>query len=178
MATDGKNESAQQDLGDQVHGQQHFYDIGRAGQRRGELGIWRATIRDLPQLVMWGREFHAESPWSDMPFNMSDLADTFLAAMNSDRAYLAVSDHGFILGYLDNVFFNKDAVFAREALWWAKSNGKPLLDSFEAWALDNGATSVIIGHPAYEDQRKNETLGRLFTRRGYKPIERHMVKVL
>jgi hypothetical protein len=163
-------------MGSEVLGQQRNDVAGREGERYG--GVRFAEVYDIPQLLIWGEEFHKKSPWAFIDYRAVDFAKSLKAAIESPLFIVLIDDDGFLLGQVSATLFNQSEVFAQESLWFSKRSGRALLDKFTEWAIGMGASTLLMGHPCYADQRKAEALTRLFERKGFTPIEKHFVKVL
>lgn len=128
--------------------------------------IRKATHDDLPMVVSFGRDFHAVSPWREIPFD-GDSTSAFCSKL-IDGGVILVSDTGMIGGLMNPLYFNPSYVVACELFWWAKSGGRELMEAFESWAEKEGALALQFS--ALGDD-KEERMARLFDRAGYRKVE-------
>ena len=135
--------------------------------------IRRAGPEDIPAIVNMGRDFHAYSPWSAVPFD--DEATEDFAAKMIDGGVILMSDTGMIGGVLSPLYFNPAHVVAVELFWWATAGGGALREAFEEWAKDGGAHAVQFSALG---NTHSEAMGRMFARHGYRPVETGYLKDL
>lgn len=129
--------------------------------------IRRASTEDIPQIVAWGKDFHAYGPWRHVPFDAEALT-AFIAGV-IEKGVVFLSDTGMIGGVLSPVYFNPAYVLAVEFFWWApKGGGTPLREAFEAWAKEEGAHEVQFAALADDNRERVE---RIYARAGYSPRE-------
>lgn len=133
--------------------------------------IRKATHDDIPRICDLGRDFHAYSPWSEVPFDRDSVADFSRRLIDSGVIFL--SDDGICGGLLNPLYFNPSAVVAVELFWWAPTEGRALRLAFEEWAQEMGAYAVQFS--ALGDH-KSETVGALFKRAGYRKVETGYLK--
>lgn len=83
-----------------------------------------------------------------------------------------MTEGGFLAGVLVPAWFNQNHLIGVELAWWSESGkGFALLDQFEQWARDAGATDVRLS-------TLSERARKALKRRGYKPAEFGLVKVI
>lgn len=174
MENDGANAATSQDMGSELFGQHGNDAAGGEGERYG--GVRFAEVYDIPQLLIWGEEFHKKSPWSSTAFSTLDTAQKMREMIQSDHACILVHDKGMIGGFLAPLFFDQKTILASEMFWWAEGGGRLLLDAFEAWAADLGATGVVMAAEQYADRSENDRIDSIYARRGYKPNERNFIR--
>lgn len=106
--------------------------------------IRRAVLADMPELLDFGRAFHAAA---GEKWTFSD--DGFVGTIGQLIAtgYVAISDDGFIAGVVVKNPLATDWVIAKEFLWWAKGSGPALLRSFRKWAIAVGADEIQYSCP-------------------------------
>lgn len=79
-------------------------------------------------------------------------------------------------GQLVEMFFSREAIHASEMFWWSEGRGKELLEAFEQWAREAGATGIIMAD--LNDPERNAVMESLYGKRGYALTERHFVKAI
>lgn len=67
--------------------------------------------------------------------------------------------------------------WAKETVWYIAPSARgraalPMLDAYEAWAREQGCTTIGMASLATND------VSRIYERRGYAPVETHFVKSL
>ena len=133
--------------------------------------IRKATHDDLDRIADLGGDFHAFSPWREVPFDR-DSIKAFCARL-IDGGVIFLSDDGLLGGLLNPLYFNPAYVVAAELFWWAPKEGRELRLAFEEWAKEMGAYAVQFSALGNE---KSETVGKLFQRAGYRKVETGYLK--
>lgn len=124
-----------------------------------------AALDDIPGLVEMARSLH-ETHEARFPFNADDIANWFSAMIESNLAYIARTDGGFVAGILAPAPQNREWLVAYEVFLWAgDGTGLELMRGFEEWAAMNGAKEVKFSHPV------NDRLSAFFKRNGHRPSE-------
>lgn len=89
--------------------------------------------------------------------------------ISSPDGFVQVSDNGFIAACMMRTIISPDWI-ANEEGWWAEDrSGLRLLDRFEAWADEHGATLRKMSCAS-------EAVRKILERRGYRLAEMAMVK--
>jgi hypothetical protein len=127
--------------------------------------IRAAAPGDLPQLLEWGREFHAMSGMA-APFDPDAVSRLLLRMMESPDAVILMTERGGIGGFLMPAWTAPDWLIAVETFWFAGGDGRALLTAFESWAAQSGAREVRMTTLAAE--RRAEAV---MSRRGYAAAE-------
>ena len=135
--------------------------------------IRRATHDDLDRIADLGTDFHAFSPWREVPLDRDSLK-AFCARL-IDGGIILLSDGGLCGGLLNPLYFNPAFVVAAELFWWAPKEGRALRLAFEEWAAEQGAHGVQFSALGNE---KSATVGKLFERAGYRKVETGYYKEL
>lgn len=130
-----------------------------------------AGLPDLTRLVILGRQAHAESNYSDIPFNAGVVRDMFRGAIlvKGQDLFIAERQDGSLCGFLIAMTiplpFSRRK-YATDGLFWAEQGGDLLLDAFIAWAkakhvarIDMSVSQADPGH----------RLDRLYSRKGFTP---------
>lgn len=143
---------------------------------RGEHKVRRATQADRFAVIQLLNESHAaagftfpfSAPHADMLFRQHMAAGLVLVAGNPARGVLmAVAfDHPFGAGK-----------WAKESCWYIAPDARgrcalQMLDAYEAWAREQGCTTIGMASLATND------VSRIYERRGYAPAETHFLKSL
>lgn len=128
--------------------------------------IIKATQDDVATVVRFGADFHAYSPWKSIPFD-PDATAQFVSRL-IDNGVVFISETGMIGGLLNPLYFNPSHVVAIELFWWASSGGRELMQAFEQWAIESGASSLQFS--ALGDHQ-SERMAQLFDRAGYRKVE-------
>ena len=68
--------------------------------------IRKATHDDLDRIADMGRDFHAFSPWREIPFDRNSTKD--FCARLIDGGVILISDQGMIGGLVNPLYFNPD----------------------------------------------------------------------
>lgn len=145
------------------------------------MDIRMATADDIPALVEMGEGFFGTGK---LPGRFD--ADTFVSfwssTIASGRGALIMGDQDEEpVGTLGCLLFQDPCcgdLVAQELFWWvneeARGNGSiMLLHAFEAWAKEQGAARVILSAIC---GLRDEALGRVYERRGYRELETNYVK--
>lgn len=128
--------------------------------------IRKATHDDVAAVVRFGADFHAYSPWKSIPFD-PDATAGFVGRL-IDGGVVFISETGMIGGLLNPLYFNPSHVVAVELFWWATKGGRDLMQAFEQWAIEGGASGIQFS--ALGDE-KSERMALLFDRAGYRKLE-------
>lgn len=136
--------------------------------------IRAATLNDIPALLDMGARFSKKAQLSGhVGYDAESMAATFTAIIEGGHA-LFVSDTGAIGATLTQHPFNAGHVVAQELFWWSEGrDGLALLGALEAHCTEHADSLIMITLEAV----KPETVGRLYERRGFVPLERSFIKV-
>lgn len=136
-------------------------------------GIRAATAADVPALVAMGCRFLAETSYGARlrcdPVHMTHFA---LALLQHHDGHIFVAEQdGHPVGMLAVQCFlhpYSGDRYAAELWWWvnpeARGHGLRLLRAAEVWAKAHGAVKLHMIAPT-------DTIGHLYARRGYVPLE-------
>lgn len=138
--------------------------------------VKQATPDDFPSILEMGRRFHEFSPWRDRPFSDEATLEMLHRITESDDAVLFTNGTGILGGVVAPIYFG-GGVVAQELFWFADKGGRELLDAFEQWADDKGASGVLMISLAM-DEKTDERMGKIYERRGYRLRERNYYKGL
>ena len=138
------------------------------------MTIRAATIADVPRLVEMGIRFITETRYAVLlPVNVAQLTALMEELVSAAaRTILVLERDGRLIGMLGLLAFTHPVSgepVVSEVFWWvdpeARGDGLRLLTAAEHWTVDQGAVllQMIAPTPAVE---------RLYTRRGYVPVER------
>jgi hypothetical protein len=131
--------------------------------------VRRAVESDIPQLIQWGSEFHAASPYADIPYAPERVEATLRQVMQT--GIVLVSETGMAAAMLGPLWFS-EGVAAQELFWWGDAG---LRDGLEEWARENGASLFAM---VCLENEKAPVLCRFYRMQGYRPVEHHFLKVL
>lgn len=135
-----------------------------------------ATIEDIPAIVELGKKFHDLSPWRDRPFDADQTAEFLAGMIENPNACLFWNGEGMIGGVIAPIYFGGGLV-AQELFWFAEKGGMSLLDTFEEWAHNAGASGLIMVSLSL-NERADSLMDRIYQRRGYRLRERTYYKDL
>ena len=138
--------------------------------------VKQATPKDFPAILEMGRRFHEFSPWRDRPFSDDATLEMLQRITDSEDAVLFTNGTGILGGVVAPIYFG-GGVVAQELFWFADKGGRELLDAFEQWADDKGASGVLMISLAI-DEKTDERMGKIYERRGYRLRERNYYKGL
>lgn len=131
-------------------------------------------------MVDLGAKFHAESGYEQVStFDPETFSRTLQHLIQSPSGFLAVTNNGFIGGLLVPFFFNEAQTTAQEVFWFVEPEGRKLgegvamLESFESWAQDMGASAVLMLNIESLDGVR-----ALYESRGYKRQEQSWMRVV
>jgi hypothetical protein len=128
--------------------------------------IRKATHDDLDRIADLGADFHAFSPWREIPFDR-DSTKAFCARL-VEGGVILLSDHGMIGGMLNPLYFNPAHIVAVELFWWASKDGLALMRAFEDWGAEQG----VVGYQfSALGDAQSERMDTLFQRAGYRKVE-------
>lgn len=128
-------------------------------------------MRDIGRIVRLGREFHAYSPWSDVPYDTEAVTGFAETCVRTGAVFL--SESGMCGGLVTPLFFNPSFRVGVEFFWFAPNDGQALRQAFEDWARDEGAHGVQFS--ALGDDHL-PALTRIYRRSGFVPAETAFVK--
>ena len=134
----------------------------------------RATADDLDRIVEFGRQFHAYSPWSAVPYD-ADATREFVGRIIDGLGAVFITENGMVGGILSPLFFNPAVLVGVEMFWWAPKDGRALREAFEQWATEAGATAVQFSALADDNL---ERVDRIYSRAGFRRAETAYVKGL
>lgn len=133
-----------------------------------------ATLSDVPRLVEMGGAFLASTSYRDRLADVPDArAATMVSLIEQDQSTVLVLDNGEeVVGMLGMILYRQplsgEAV-AGEVFWWVdpehRGRGLTLWRAGEVWARELGARKIQMIAPS-------EDVERIYTARGYAPLER------
>lgn len=148
--------------------------------------IRHAEPKDLVALIEMGREFFEQSGNSAFTtFDEPSFYTTIITLMSMENSMLLVAESaGQAVGMAAAVVFpfyaNMQTRIAQEVFWYTKPDfrngvGAALLDELEADAGRKGANVFMSAAIA---GLRDGAIGRVYERRGYKPIENSYIRKL
>ena len=132
---------------------------------------------DFDSVCALGRQMHAESSYSALEFSESRLREMFDEYLSNPNKIVLVADRdgdlvGLYAGYLSKYYFS-DELVANDIAWFVIKErrgsrvGLRLLDCFEHWAKERGASEVRIG---YSTDINPDAFDSLMHKRGYSRV--------
>lgn len=127
-----------------------------------------ATHDDLLEIVQMGREFAGVIGHE---FDRDVFANTVDALIDADEGVILISPFGMLGGVVAQSYFNREK-YAEELWVWVKPDqrgnkfGKGLVKGFEEWAIERGASRVIVQSNQSITPRKT---GKIWQGMGYQP---------
>lgn len=144
-----------------------------------------ATESDLPRYIELAQLFHAASPMhGSIEFSVSGYSQFYLSSLqNKDVGIWLAEIDDQIVGICGAIayplYFNPSAVAVQELWWWLTPSsrgsgaGRQMFDQIESWAKEKNASALFM--IALEDERVKK-MENLYTRAGFKPMERTFIK--
>lgn len=136
-----------------------------------------ATLDDIPALLDMGHRFAAKARLVDhVGYDPESLERTLAHLIESDTGVVVIGEHGAAGGMVHPHPFNHAITVGQELFWWSEGGeGLALFDALEAAAREAGAVYwTMITLEAIRPQ----ATGKLYERRGYRPLEHSYIKRL
>jgi hypothetical protein len=140
------------------------------------MEIRSATIEDRAAVVGLLKEFHASigAEFLFDPVRFDALFRNHLAA--GLVLILGVRPHGVLMAAVADHPYGMGRM-AQETFWYVRDDARgrhalPMIDAYEAWAVDQGCVAVEMTSLAAND------VSALYRRRGFHPVETHFLKPL
>lgn len=127
-----------------------------------------ATHDDVPLIVEMGEQFHAYSPWREVPYDREAVAA--MARGIIDQGVIFLSEDGMCGGVVQPLYFSPGVRIGIEFFWW---KGHGLRQQFEDWCHEQGAYGVQFS--ALADDRIR-AVSRLYRAAGFEEAETAFVK--
>lgn len=148
--------------------------------------IRHATLDDLPDIVVMGRQFFDVSGFAEFAeWDSASFQITATALINGTiNGGLLVVEDGSIIGMAGCIIFplfcNHAKQVGQEVFWWVAPEkrsgiGATLLRELEADARRKGADIFLSGQIAGQ---RDAAFARVYARRGYRPAETSYIKGL
>lgn len=140
-----------------------------------ETPFRKAGVEDLPICIKHLQEFHKLSPW----FGLIDLdVNTSIRSVINyildENCLVLVGDECLFIGIVVPSMLDNKVSIAQEVAWYSTDkSGKQLLEEFEKWANERGASFVVVSGLVNEYEN---TLRRLYKTKGYQTIEFNAIK--
>lgn len=144
------------------------------------VDVRHARNEDAGRVVELLRQSHAAARWT-FAFDPARAHSLFDQHMQSARScVLVLEDEAQVQGLLMASAFEHPfgaGLCASETVWFIAEesrgrNALRMLDSYEAWAEEQGCDVVCMASLAIND------VSRIYTRRGYAPVETHFMKAV
>lgn len=138
--------------------------------------VRRATAEDRLAVISLLKESHAAARLT-FPFSAPHL--DLLFRQHMERGLVLVTGepaHGVLMAMTFDHPFGAGK-WAKETCWYIAPSGRgrsalQMLDAYEAWAREQGCTTIGMASLASND------VSKIYERRGYAPAETHFVKAL
>lgn len=136
--------------------------------------IRAAAVSDIPRLLEMGARFAKRAQLEEhVGYKPESMAASFNALIEGGHPVF-IGESGAIGAMSSRHPFNDEHVIAQELFWWSEGReGLRLLSALEAWCAENCHSLRMITLEQVEPERT----GRLYERRGYKPLEHSYIKV-
>lgn len=136
--------------------------------------ITRATPDDTPHIVRLAQRHHAASG-APGAFHEGAMDEYFRGLFEMGGAVF-MSDAGLIYGFISPLYYDPFYRVALEVGWYAEDGqGMALLALFERWAERQGAQEIRMSSMS---AHRGGAVNRLLRRRGYRPAETSLRKVI
>lgn len=130
-----------------------------------------ATKEDYPALILMAERFCAAAC---VEFDRDSCLATLDQILSSDMCVAFIDDGAMLIGMAYPCYFNRTKILAQELCWWVDESrrgstvGVRMLDSFERWAEEKGASEIhMIALAAIDPDR----VANIYKRRGYEAME-------
>lgn len=155
-------------------------------QRPGSTVVRRATVGDIPRMVLTAKRFIDESGYAKLGItgNPLKLHDSLQKAIADDACAVFIADRsGAVVGAAQAVKFTNyfsDSPMAIELFWWVAPEHRGgsaairLMDAMEAWADEQRCVTFAM----VDIVSINSSAPRIYERRGYELCERTWIKRL
>lgn len=153
-----------------------------------EYEILRQPSKDYDQILQLILDSIESSPWKGEKISLPHVKMTlhfFLDTVDIARRVVILARQGDeIVGVIGGMIARQPVLgmsCASELMWYVKPAcrkklvAKTLLEMFEAWANNNDAQYITLSHYVNE---LGETVGELYKKRGFKPMEVSYIKEL
>lgn len=142
-----------------------------------------AREEDWESVLRMSKDFHSESPYSDIPFSEERVRQIFLQYLNSNKTELMVllllhlgTPCGLIVSISSKLPFSEASV-ASELIWWVdhehrrRRGSLELFSAYEYWCKKVGAiySSAVSTEGTVQ-------LDKFYERSGYKKAETTYIK--
>ena len=141
------------------------------------MTIRPATLADLPALLRMAAAFVEQTSYRGKLASNADAVVNLVHGLLQQGLVLVAADGDTPIGMLGAIVFVSPMTgekTANELALWVEPGHRAfrtasaLLNTFEAWAQEQGATVVQLSAPAGEQGAR---VGRLYGHRGYEPLE-------
>lgn len=134
----------------------------------------KATESDLPALLELGKQFHAASPYSELPYDAERVANVVKSVIETGTVLVSGSPVHSMGAAIKGPMWFSSGVAAQEMFLWGP-HGKQIREGLEEWAADEGCVSFSM---VSLENEKSAQMARLYRMAGYAPKEHHFVKAL
>jgi hypothetical protein len=127
-----------------------------------------ANLGDLTRMVMFGRNAHGRSNYSDVPFNAAVARDTLRGSvmLKGQDVIIAEREDGSLCGLLIALTIQlpfSRRKYATDGIFVAEQGGDKLLDAFLEWAKSKHVARVDMSQSQFDS---DDRCVALYTSRG------------
>ena len=144
--------------------------------------IYKALIKDVPDIVKLGFEFYEESLKEyGLSFDEATLIKTVTYFVKNSITLICIENEktvGVISAIVHPSIFDEKEIFAEELMWYVnKENrngraGLELLKEFTNVCKKKGVSKIIMMHM---ENLNADIMDRLYKKKGYKKMESHFI---
>lgn len=135
--------------------------------------IRQATALDVPRLVKICHDYHPQSHWAPVDFDVEKASSRFAEWIDNDNVLVLIGDDSLLVGCATPPWFSEEIIGQELLFYAADKSGTALRESFEAWAGDRGAVINLMGA---QEPGPIDVMARWYRQAGYRPFGRAFVK--
>lgn len=158
----------------------------RLSQSDSEITLRNGNYKDIPESVELGEAFHLEAELdffapADPPSFAKFLESILKGELNGIFVVAEQHNHiiGICIGLVVPVYFNYSHLASQELVFYVDQAsrdtgvGKKLLEAFEKESIAKGAKTICVGA---KSNMRVEAMGKMYSRKGYRELERYYVR--
>lgn len=132
----------------------------------------KASIHDIPTLLRFSLQMHAESRYSKYTLSETKVKETLIWLLMAAEGILLITDHGFLAGTVEEYWFGH-AKHAQEFLlyvlpdWRGNGEAVSLVRAYVQQAKELGAKDIHIEDTTMIQPERNE---KFFSRMGFQRV--------
>jgi hypothetical protein len=133
------------------------------------ISVRLAHLGDLTRLVMFGRRAHADSNYSDIPFNANVTRNMFRGCvlLKGQDVLIAEREDGSLCGFLICMAIQLPfslRKYATDGSFYAEQGGDALRDAFIAWAKSKRVARIDMN---VSQAGQDRSIDRFYRARGF-----------